>query len=137
MRTISLIILHCSGTRPGQCASAKEIDKYHHSLGWKCIGYHYVVRCDGTIEKGRPEDKVGAHCYGHNRHSIGICYEGGADANGMPEDTRTEEQKRSLKALVEELKTRYPRALVLGHNHFNRYKACPCFDAAKEYGEGK
>lgn len=128
MRRISLIIIHCSGVRPEQSSSATRIRGWHRSLGWSDIGYHYVVLRDGTIERGRPEAVPGAHCRGHNSHSIGICYEGGLDADGHPADTRTEAQKRSMLALVAELKQRYPKALILGHNHFNRNKACPCFD---------
>ena len=97
------------------------------------IGYHYVIRRDGTIEPGRPEWMVGAHCLNHNAHSIGICYEGGLDIRGQPADTRTAEQKQSMRRLIEELHERYPRALVVGHRDLDPKKACPCFDAVKEY----
>lgn len=136
MRKISLIILHCSGVRPGQRSSARQIDAWHRKLGWKGIGYHYVVRRNGAIEKGRPENTPGAHCQGHNKHSIGICYEGGLDSAGRPADTRTEAQKQALRLLVQELKARYPKTLVLGHHDLNRYKACPCFEVKEEYGGG-
>ena len=69
----------------------------------------------------------------HNRHSIGICYEGGLDAEGCPADTRTLEQKASLLALLRELKRIFPRALIIGHHDLNPVKACPCFDAEREY----
>ncbi len=133
MRTISLIVVHCSGVRPGQQSSAAGIDRWHRSLGWKGIGYHYVVRRDGTVERGRPESVVGAHCAGHNTHSIGVCYEGGLDAAGVPCDTRTKAQRESLLRLLKELRCRYPKAIILGHNQLCRTKACPCFDAAREY----
>ena len=132
MRTITLIIIHCSAVRPNQTSSAAQIDLWHKKRGWKCIGYHYVIRRDGSIELGRPESMVGAHCLNHNQHSIGICYEGGLDANGKAADTRTPEQRASLRALLVELKQSYPRALIMGHNVFAQ-KACPCFDAASEY----
>ena len=134
MRTITLIIIHCSAVHPNQTSSAAQIDQWHKNRGWKCIGYHYVIRRDGSIERGRPESMVGAHCLNHNQHSIGVCYEGGLDANGKAADTRTEAQKRSLRALLVELKQSYPRALIMGHNVFAN-KACPCFDAAKEYAD--
>ena len=76
---------------------------------------------------------VGAHCKNHNKHSIGVCYEGGLDARGQPADTRTEEQKAALVALLRELKKAYPKALIVGHHDLNPMKECPCFDAAKEY----
>lgn len=132
MRTITLIIIHCSAVRPNQTSSAAQIDQWHKKQGWKCIGYHYVIRRDGSIERGRPESMVGAHCLNHNQHSIGICYEGGLDANGKPADTRTEAQKHSILTLLKQLKAKYPKALIMGHNVFAN-KACPCFDAVKEY----
>ena len=128
MRRISLIIIHCSGVKPGQLSSARQIDTWHRNLGWDGIGYHYVIRRDGTIEKGRPETVKGAHCKGHNTHSIGVCYEGGLDASGKAADTRTAAQRESLRSLVKELLERYPKAQVYGHHHFNKFKACPCFE---------
>lgn len=133
MRTITLIIIHCSAVRPEQTSSAEQIDRWHRVRGFKNgIGYHYVIRRDGSIEKGRPETMIGAHCANHNAHSIGICYEGGLDSQGKPADTRTPEQKATLHALIRSLRESYPKAIVAGHNTFAR-KACPCFDAAKEY----
>lgn len=133
MRKITLIIIHCSAVKPNQTSSAEQIDRWHRQRGFKYgIGYHYVIRRDGTIECGRPEDMIGAHCAGHNAHSIGVCYEGGLDANGKPADTRTTQQKATMRALVESLHESYPHALITGHNVFAA-KACPCFDAAKEY----
>ena len=103
---------------------------------WKLgIGYHYVVRRDGQIEPGRPEWLTGAHCRNHNAHSIGVCYEGGLDIRGQPADTRTEAQKKALRRLLKALKERYPRALIVGHHDLNPLKACPCFDAVKEYSQ--
>lgn len=133
LRKITLIIIHCSAVRPGQTSSAEQIDRWHRQRGFQHgIGYHYVVRRDGTIECGRPEDMVGAHCKGHNAHSIGICYEGGLDERGLPADTRTPQQKATLRALLMSLRESFPHALITGHSTFAR-KACPCFDAAKEY----
>ena len=74
---------------------------------------------------------VGAHCLNHNKHSIGICYEGGLDENGKPADTRTPEQKKSMRKLLEDLKKDYPNALIVGHNTFNKFKDCPCFDISE------
>ena len=136
MRTITLIVVHCSAVRPGQTSSAAQIDTWHRRQGWKLgIGYHYVVRRDGQIEAGRPEWLTGAHCQNHNAHSIGVCYEGGLDIRGKPADTRTEAQRQALRRLLKELKERYPRALIVGHHDLNPLKACPCFDAVKEYSQ--
>ena len=132
MRTVTLIIVHCSAVKPDQQSSAAQIDTWHRQRGFHLgIGYHYVIRRDGTREMGRPEYMVGAHCQGHNKYSIGVCYEGGLDNDGRPADTRTEAQRQALRQLLLELKQRYPRALIVGHHDLNPMKACPCFDAAE------
>ena len=138
MRSITLIIVHCSAVRPDQTSSAAQIDTWHRRDNhWKFgIGYHYVIRRDGTIEPGRPEWMIGAHCKNHNAHSIGVCYEGGYDARGQPADTRTEAQKAAMRRLLEELHGRYPRAVILGHRDLNPGKDCPGYkDVAKEYAD--
>ena len=134
MRRVTLLIIHCSAVRPGQRSSAQDIDGWHRAKGWKMIGYHYVVRRDGTVENGRSVEAVGAHCTGHNQHSVGIVYEGGLDEDGRPADTRTPAQKQALRRLLEKLKRDYPQALVVGHNVFSP-KPCPCFDAVAEYAD--
>ena len=138
MRTITLLVIHCSAVRPDQTSSAAQIDTWHrrdrhYKFG---IGYHYVVRRDGQIEPGRPEWMVGAHCKNHNAHSIGICYEGGLNARGQPADTRTLAQKLAMLQLLEILHRKYPKALIVGHHDLNPLKACPCIDnVAREYAE--
>ena len=133
MRTVTLFIVHGSAVRPGQRSSASDIDRWHRARGWKSVGYHFIVRRDGSVETGRPVGEVGAHCQMHNRHSIGICYEGGLNEVGEPADTRTPAQKESLRRLLKELHERFPKAVVVGHHDLNPMKACPCFDAAAEY----
>lgn len=133
MRTITLLIIHCSAVKPNQTSSAKQIDEWHRARGYpNGIGYHYVIRRDGSIEHGRPESMMGAHVKDHNAHSIGICYEGGLDSDGNPADTRTPEQKATILSLLSQLKEKYPRAIILGHNTFAA-KACPCFRPEIEY----
>ena len=134
MRQITLIIIHCSAVGPERTSSAADIEEWHKDRGFKCIGYHYVIRRDGTIETGRPEWMIGAHCVNHNRHSIGVCYEGGYDIRGRPADTRTPEQKTAMRQLLEDLHQRYPRAMIVGHCNLNPLKDCPGFkDVASEY----
>ncbi len=134
MRKINDIIVHCTATPEGREVTVADIDSWHKAKGWDGIGYHYVVYLDGSVHMGRPEAKTGAHCYGHNAHSIGVCYVGGLDANGKAKDTRTEEQKTGLRELIEELKSAYPKATIHGHRDYAA-KECPCFDAAAEYSD--
>lgn len=130
MRKIRQIIIHCSATPIGRDIGAKEIERWHRHLGWKTIGYHYVIRLDGSLEKGRPEWQIGAHCVGYNRQSIGICYIGGLNASGVPNDTRTAEQTATMIQLIRSLLQRYPSATVCGHNNLST-KACPGFDVIR------
>ena len=127
MRKICKIIVHCSATAEGRDFGAADIDRWHRERGFEMIGYHYVVRLDGRVETGRPEGRVGAHCLGHNSDSIGVCYIGGLTRKGRPADTRTEAQRRALRALCAKLQARYRGATLHGHREFAA-KACPCFD---------
>ena len=133
MRTITLIVVHCSANRAGSALRMADIDCCHRSRGWLGCGYHYVIPTDGTIEPGRPDEMTGAHCKRHNRYSIGVCYIGGLSADGVPSDTRTEAQRAALRSLLEDLHRRYPKALIVGHRDLDPGKACPCFDAVSEY----
>ena len=129
MRTITLLVIHCSATREGQSFGFEDCRRDHiRHRGFKDIGYHYYITRDGTVYRGRPLEQVGAHCRNHNRHSIGICYEGGLDAQGRVGDTRTAAQKESMRRLVAELKERFPRALVVGHRDLDPMKECPGFE---------
>ena len=133
MRSINEIIVHCSATPEGRDVTVKDIDNWHRARKFRCIGYHYVIYRDGSIHTGRPLEEVGAHCVGHNKHSIGICYIGGMTADMKKDkDTRTPEQKKALIALLKELKAKYPNASIHGHREYAN-KACPSFDAFKEY----
>jgi hypothetical protein len=133
MRKISMIVIHCDGIMPHQHNTIAKIDAYHRSKGWKCVGYHEFVHRDGTVEHGRNIAEPGAHVVGHNLHSIGLCYEGGLNSAGEPEDTRTPDQVRALRQLVERYHAYFPDAVIVGHHDLNPGKACPCFDAVKEY----
>lgn len=146
MRKINLIVIHCTATKPDHNVTVESIRRYHKSLGWSDIGYHYLVYPDGSIHDGRPEEKAGAHAAGYNAHSIGIAYVGGLNKFGKAEDTRTYAQKIALKQLVAELLLVYPGSRVCGHRDLSPdkngdgmiepweyIKMCPCFNATEEY----
>lgn len=128
------IVVHCSATGSNQDIGAAEIDKWHRAKGWQCIGYHYVIRRDGTVEEGRARDVIGAHVEGWNEVSVGVCMVGGVDANDITKAVNnfTPEQFESLKTLLLELKQAYPNAKIQGHRDFPKVaKACPSFDVAE------
>lgn len=110
------IILHHSA-----CSSctAEQIHQWHLNNGWEGAGYHFLVRKDGQIYRLRPEAFVGAHAYGSNYNSIGICAEGNFENETMPET-----QKNSLIELVSYLKGKYGISKVLKHSDVNN-TACP------------
>lgn len=127
MRTITEIIIHCTATPPSAICTVESIRRYHRSLGWRDIGYHYVIYPDGSVHRGRPIEEPGAHTTGHNAHSIGIAYVGGLDTDGHPSDTRTEAQRLALLQLVRDLVEEYPINSIHGHNEFAN-RSCPCFN---------
>ena len=127
MRQITQIIIHCSATPEGRDYTVADIDRWHRARGFRQIGYHYVIYRDGSIHIGRPLNEAGAHCQGHNAHSVGICYIGGLAKDGRtPKDTRTPEQRNSLQTLLHQLREDFPQATIHGHYEFAP-KACPSF----------
>lgn len=150
MRNIDSIIVHCSATKAGQDFTATDIDRWHRERGFNGIGYHYVIRLDGKLEKGRDVALAGAHCKGWNERSVGICYIGGLDENGRPADTRTNVQKRVLYQIIMDLQREYNILQVLGHRDtspdlngdgviepYEYVKACPCFDVKEFLRSGR
>ena len=133
--SVSYIIIHCSATREDRDYSVEQLKRDHLARGFIEVGYHYYVRKDGTVTQHRRLNEVGAHCRPFNRCSIGVCYEGGLDANGKPKDTRTILQRGSLTGLLLDLRRRFPKAVIRGHNEMPGAipKACPCFKASIEY----
>lgn len=133
MRAIKWIVVHTSATADKQGnpvdASAESIRSYHvaHN-GWADIGYHFVVRMNGTVEQGRPISEVGAHVGGFNDQSVGICVSGHGDIADF-----TAQQHDVLAALCADLcvNLRLTAAAVIGHREADDHgaphvdKTCP------------
>lgn len=151
LKSIKYIVIHCSATKATQKVDATVIHAMHLARKFACIGYHYVINRDGTVQKGRPNSFAGAHVNGHNSHSLGICMVGGLDANGKPENNYTDAQFLSLRMLLLDLNDEYPSlkiaspdghgSVVLGHRDLSPdkngdgvisktewIKDCPCFN---------
>lgn len=113
-RTDYIVLHHEAGT-----GSVEQVHQYHLSKGWAGIAYHYFVRLDGSIYRGRPENTVGGHTSGYNDRSIGICAEGNFEKQTMPDV-----QREALRALVQDVRSRYPDAQVVRHSDLGA-TACP------------
>jgi len=132
MREYKRIILHCTATPPDMYVDVATIRKWHTAKGWSDIGYHYLIHRDGTIEPGRPIQKIGAHTKRHNEDSVGVAYCGGVDQNNKPEDNMTMSQEVSFLLLVRSLRTVFGDMTLHGHNEFAA-KACPSFNVREKY----
>jgi N-acetylmuramoyl-L-alanine amidase len=146
VREIDLIVVHCSATRPHQACDAGIIDEWHKAKGWDGIGYHAVIRTDGVLEAGRPLEKVGAHAYGHNLKSIGICMVGGMSEQMVPTNNFNQKQWTTLRTFLDMLHSVFPNARICGHRDLSEdvngdgvidpwewMKDCPCFDVQEWY----
>ena len=131
-RLINKIILHCADTRTDQNFNASDIDRWHKQRGWSEIGYHYVILLDGTIENGRDLDKIGAHCRGENKNSIGISFMGGRNPDGSKWGSPTKPQIKAYLELELVLSKKYPGITTHGHYEFGN-KSCPNFEICKLY----
>lgn len=148
MRTINMIVIHCSATKEGKDYSVMNITWWHKKRGFRTIGYHFLIHADGTIDGAkegcRSLNKIGAHAKGKNLHSVGICYIGGKK-NGKAADTRTVIQTHSMRGLVKGLQSMFPDSRVVGHRDLSVdlngdgiitksewMKDCPCFDVKTE-----
>lgn len=128
-REVNRIIIHCSYTPPSMDIGAETIRDWHvNDNGWTDIGYHYVIRRDGTVEDGRPVERMGAHVRGHNRDSIGICMVGGMSEEGGDDCNFTHWQWESLFDLINDLEITFGRLDIRGHREFDSNKTCPTFD---------
>ena len=131
----SKIVLHCSATEKGQHVTTETIRRWHTSAprNWSDIGYHFVILNDGrgTVERGRPVWRKGAHTKGHN-DAVGVCYVGGVH-NGDAEDTMTPIQEAAFFELVDKLRDVFGPLSIHGHREFAA-KACPSFDVVEKWG---
>lgn len=130
IQQVKYLVVHCSATPPDLDWGVADIRRLHQdAFKWKDVGYHYIIKRDGTVEKGRADDTVGAHVKGYNEVALGICLVGGTNNKQEPEFNFTDQQMESLEKVVAKLLGTYPKAYVLGHRDFPAVtKACPCFD---------
>ena len=125
---IEYIILHHSAILQKDIANQFDaIKKGHVAKGWGDIGYHFLIESDGTLKEGRKQDKVGAHCYGRNNDSLGICL-----AGNFSIEQPTSAQEKSLSILLEILTKEYPTATIMHHRNFKATQ-CPGNNIPKDW----
>jgi len=138
------IFVHCTATKPSQVCGAAEIDEIHKGFGWSGIGYHFVIRRDGSVELGRELMEAGAHVKGYNSRSVGVALEGGLNEDGKADrygESYSNSQWAALKDLLATLHRIFPGSLIRGHrdvspdlngdgviDRHDWMKECPCFD---------
>lgn len=136
MRNITAIIIHCSATKADQDFTIEDIRTWHvKGNRWADVGYHFVIRLDGTVEFGRDIDRQGAGVKGKNADTIHICYVGGLNDDGQPADTMTDLQYEAMQILCVSLVKVLGPLDVIGHNELNPAKACPSFDVSEKFPE--
>lgn len=146
VRSIKLIVVHCTASRCDRRLSPDDLEREHRRRFSGGCGYHFYITREGIIFPMRALDYIGAHVRGFNAHSIGIAYEGGLLPDGTAADTRTLDQRQSLRFLIRQLLVIYPKSTVCGHRDLSPdlnengiiepqewIKQCPCFDAVQEY----
>ena len=138
---IKKVFIHCSATTPDMNTTVEDIEKWHKKKGWSGIGYHWYISRDGVIHAGRDtdgdgnnENDMGAHAYGFNRDSLGVCLEGGLDDDLKPSGDYTDAQWSALKLLIIDISGRHGLNLsdFYGHNDVDKHKDCPCFDVKQK-----
>jgi N-acetylmuramoyl-L-alanine amidase len=130
------LVIHSSATPAKMDVDIKDITEWHVARGFTTVGYHFVIKRDGTRQTGRPVNDVGAHVVGHNHHSVGICMVGGvADDTKTPANNFTKAQWTTLYLTLVELHIIYPTAVIVGHKDLALNTECPSFSVSEYVGD--
>ena len=97
-----------------------DVHRWHLNKGWAGIGYHYFISKAGNIYEGRPLNTMGAHAYGYNDNSVGICFEGNFNKEKMGET-----QLKAGILLLRQLRQTFPDASIIRHGQLVKGKSCP------------
>ena len=138
-RDITEVIVHWSAHFNDQGhVGAKELHDIALKRGFKGCSYHYVIKRNGDLERGRPVRLQGAHAKaaGHNKFSIGIafvagynCPSGTANPNRyISSESITPAQYKTLDMFLKGFFMIYPGGQVFGHQDFDNNKVDPGFD---------
>ena len=103
------IVIHCTQTPADMDFGVEKVTEWHKNRGFDTIGYHYLIKRDGTLQVGRDEDVVGAHAVAVNGTSIGVALVGGGTINMGWENNFTPVQFETLKSILLKLKDKYTK----------------------------
>ena len=136
-REITEVVVHWTETYTNKNIGAEEINSLHRGLGYAGIGYHYIIRRDGSLQRGRPLNRQGEHAEpNHDTYSIGIAFVGGFNcASGTPNpetflssQSLTRAQMTTFDQFCLAFYKRFPGGQILGHNDINITEIDPGFD---------
>ena len=120
---VEYLIVHCSDTPDDEILDSIDIHRMHLGFGWNGIGYHRLIKRDGEVQSGRPDYWIGAHVFGFNNVSLGVCLIG--------RNQFTKNQLKSLEKVLRSWKKKYLNAKIIGHCDLpNTEKTCPNFDVS-------
>ena len=122
------IVIHCTQTPKDMDIDVEKVTQWHKDRGFDTIGYHYLIKRDGTLQEGRQQDEVGAHAVAVNGTSIGVALVGGGTPSMGWENNFTPVQFETLKSILLKLKDKYNIEKIIGHYQVDDKKECPSFD---------
>jgi len=78
-RAINQVIVHHTWSPTAAqyqgISTVAAVRRYHmHVRGWSDNGYHIMIGPPGDLFLCRPLERTGAHCLGHNAHSVGLAF---------------------------------------------------------------
>ena len=126
--TTDTVVIHCTQTPPNMDVDVDKVTQWHKERGFDTIGYHYLIKRDGTLQVGRDENVVGAHAVAVNGTSVGIALAGGGTSSMGWENNFTPVQFETLKSIILKLKDKYNIEKIIGHYQVDDGKECPSFD---------
>jgi hypothetical protein len=143
-RDVTEMVVHWTETNTNKNIGSEEINKYHIELGLDGIGYHYVIRRDGSLQRGRPINLEGQHSpvNSHDTRSIGVVFVGGINVpTGTPNSENfidvqslTRSQFNTFDHICRAFYNTYPGGQVLGHNDVDEDEVDPGFDVINYVG---
>lgn len=137
-RDITEVVVHWTETHTDKNIGSEEINKYHLDLDLDGIGYHYVIRRDGSLQRGRPVNIEGQHSpiNNHDQRSIGIVFVGGINVpSGTPNpenflsvQSLTRSQLNTFDHFCRSFYAVFPGGQIVGHSEIDEEEVDPGFE---------